>query len=390
MRRTPVGCIGLFLLALALSACGSTGSTGAGGSGGDAGAGGNGGAAGAGETPDYTMRGPAAVGVTTASLTDSSRMRTLPVEIWYPISAAGTASEVIDFETDPDRRAALSPLLDAAPRECVALTTEATRDGAANAGEYPVILYSHCYTCTRWSAHAVMERLASHGFVVVSPDHEGDTLFDRLDGNASPLTNALVDVREADIRFILDQVLDGSALPEGVSANASQVGMLGHSIGSVTAGRVAQNDTRIAAVVGLAAPMENILYGEVLMENITVPLGLLEATEDNSIGEPGNLFIRQNFSVANTPAYKLDIVDAGHWSVTNIAGLDEFFAPGCGDDLRQTNGEPFSYIPVESGNQYTATFVTALFAAHLQNEPTAQEFLRSNPWPAEAPLQARE
>jgi hypothetical protein len=138
--------------------------------------------------------------------------------------------------------------------------------------------------------------------------------------------------------------------------------MLGHSIGSVTAGRVAQNDTRIAAVVGLAAPMENILYGEVLMENITVPLGLLEATEDNSIGEPGNLFIRQNFSVANTPAYKLDIVDAGHWSVTNIAGLDEFFAPGCGDDLRQTNGEPFSYIPVESGNQYTATFVTALQA----------------------------
>ena len=123
MRRTPVGCIGLFLLALALSACGSTGSTGAGGSGGAAGAGGDGGAGGAGETPDYTMRGPAAVGVTTASLTDSSRMRTLPVEIWYPISAAGTASEVIDFETDPDRRAALSPLLDAAPRECVALTT---------------------------------------------------------------------------------------------------------------------------------------------------------------------------------------------------------------------------------------------------------------------------
>jgi len=121
-----------------------------------------------------------------------------------------------------------------------------------------------------------------------------------------------------------------------------------------------------------------------------VPLGLLEATEDNSIGEPGNLFIRQNFSVANTPAYKLDIVDAGHWSVTNIAGLDEFFAPGCGDDLRQTDGEPFSYVPVESGNQYTATFVTALFAAHLQNEPTAQEFLLSNPWPTEAPLQARE
>jgi hypothetical protein len=136
--------------------------------------------------------------------------------------------------------------------------------------------------------------------------------------------------------------------------------------------------------------MENILYGEVLMEFITVPLGLLEATEDNSITEVGNVFIRENFSKANTPAYKLDIVDAGHWSVTNIAGLDDFFSPGCGDDLRQTNGEPFTYVAVEAANGYTATFATAFFAAHLLAEPTALELLNSNPWPTAAPLQSRE
>jgi hypothetical protein len=371
MRRTPVGWIGCFLLALALAACGSS-------------------AGGADQTPDYMAPGPASVGVTTMSLTDDARGRTLPVEVWYPVASAGTASEVIDFETDPDRRAALSPLLDAAPVDCVATTTTATRDAPATAGEYPVVLYSHCYTCTRWSAHTVMERIASHGFVVVAPDHEGDTLFDRLNGTESPLDNTLVDVREADIRFVLDQVLSGDALPEGATANASQVGMLGHSIGSVTAGRVAQNDARIAAVAGLAAPMENILYGEVLMEFITVPLGLLEATEDNSIKELGNVFIRENFSKANTPAYKLDIVDAGHWSVTNIAGLEDFFSPGCGDDLRQTNGEPFTYVAVEAANGYTATFATAFFAAHLLAEPTALELLNSNPWPTAAPLQSRE
>ncbi len=385
MKKMPGIWIGYVLLAFALAACGSDGGGGAGGIGGTGGSGG-----GNDGTPDYTAPGPASVGVATTSLTDSSRGRTLPVEVWYPIASSGAASDVIDFETDTDRRAALSPLLDASPAECVATTTNATRDASATAGEYPVVLYSHCYTCTRWSAHAVMERLASHGFVVVAPDHEGDTLFDRLDGTPSPLDNALVDVREADIRFVLDQVLTGDALPEGVTANASQVGMLGHSIGSITVGRVAQNDARIAAVAGLAAPMENILYGEVSMELITVPLGLLEATEDNSIGEPGNLFIRENFSKANTPAYKLDIVDAGHWSVTNIAGLDEFFAPGCGDDIRQTNGEPFTYVSVESANGHTATFATAFFAAHLLNEPTALELLRSNPWPTAAPLEVRE
>jgi len=235
-----------------------------------------------------------------------------------------------------------------------------------------------------------MERLASHGFIVVAPDHIGDTLFDRLDGIQSPLNDELVDVREADIRFLIDRVLAGDVLPDGVTANAAPLGMLGHSIGSVTAGRVAQNDSRIAAVVGLAAPMENILYGEVSMEAIDVPLGLLAATEDNSITEAGNLFIRENFSKANTPAYKMEIVDAGHWSVTNIAGLDEFFAPGCGDGLRQTNGEPFTYVSVDTANGHTATFVTAFFAGHLLNEPSALELLRSDPSPSAPPIEVRE
>lgn len=336
------------------------------------------------------MPGPDAVGVVTTSMTDASRARTLPVEVWFPTATPGTPSGVLDFEQDADRRDALSPLLDAAPADCVATTTTATRDASPVGGDYPVVLYTHCYTCTRWSAHAVIERLVSHGFVVVSADHEGDTLYDALEGTQSPLSNELVDVREADVRALLDAVLAGDVLPEGVAAIPSQIGLLGHSIGSVTAGRVAQNDSRIAAVVGMAAPMENVLYGEVLMENISIPLGLLEATEDNSVGEPGNLFIRENFNDANTPAYKLSVVDAGHWSVTNIAGLTAGFAPGCGEDTRQTNAEPFTYVPVDEANGYTASFVTAFFAAYLRDEVAGLELLQGNPWPVAAPIEARE
>jgi len=339
---------------------------------------------------DYAAPGPASVGVLTTNLTDGARGRTLPIEVWYPTGSPGTSSGVLDFETDADQRSALSSLLDAAPEACVAKTTGSTRDAPAIAGEYPLVVYSHCYTCTRWSAHAVMEHLASHGFVVVAPDHVGDTLFDRLDGTESPLDNALVDVREADIRFLLDRVLAGEVLPGGITIDSSQLGMLGHSIGSVTAGRVAQDDVRIAAVVGLAAPMENILYGGVSMEAIEVPVGLLVATEDNSITEAGNFFIRENFSKANTPAYKIEIVDAGHWSVTNIAGLTEFFAPGCGDGTRQTNSEPFTYVSVDSANGHTATFVAAFFAGHLLNEPSALGLLASNPSPSAAPIEVRE
>ena len=295
----------------------------------------------------------------------------------------------LDFEQEQSRRAALSTLLDAAPDACVARTTNATRDADPIPGTYPVIVYTHCYTCTRWSAHAVVERLVSHGFVVVSADHEGDTLYDGLDGTASPLSNELVDTREDDVRFVLDRVLAGSVLPTGVLANPDVIGLLGHSIGSVTAGRVAENDDRFRAVVGMAAPMENILYGEVSIENITIPLGLIEATEDNSIGVIGNEFLRDNFENANTPAYKLDLVDAGHWSVTNIAEITPDYKPGCGDDVRQTNGEPFTYVSVDEANDHTATFVTAFFAGHLLLDPTALELLESNPWPDTAPIQVR-
>lgn len=342
-----------------------------------------------GESSASNGTGPKGVGVLTTSITDEARDRTLPVEIWYPTESTGNPSEVLDFESG-DRRAALAPLLEAAPSECVATTTTATRDAPALAGEYPLVLYTHCYTCTRWSAHAVIERLVSEGFVVIAADHEGDTLFDALEGTQSELTNELVDVREADVRVLLDQVLEGGVLPEGVAAIPSQLGLLGHSIGSVTAGRVAQNDERIVAVLGMAAPMENILYGEVLMESIEIPVGMLEATEDNSIGTIGNTFIEQNFQVANTPAYKLDIVDAGHWSVTNIAGLTEGFAAGCGEGERQTNGEPFTYIGIGEANDYTAAFASAFFAAHVLDDPEALELLRSNPWPSAAPLRVRE
>lgn len=384
MLHRILGLLGL--LVFVVGGCSGDGSSGGAGTGGMAGTGGQGG----GSAPDYTAPGPRAVGVLTTSLTDDSRDRTLPVEVWYPTSSPGAGSSVIDFEQDADRRSDLSPLLDAAPSECVATTTNSTRDAPAVSGDYPIVLYTHCYTCTRWSAHAVVERLASHGFVVVSADHEGDTLYDLLDETQSDLTDELVDVREADVRALLDAVLAGALLPDGVAAVPSQVGVLGHSIGSVTAGRVAQNDSRVAATLGMAAPMENVLIGGVLMENIDVPVGLLEATEDNSVGEPGNVFIRENFLEANTPAYKLAIVDAGHWSVTNIAGLIENFGPGCGEDTRQTNGEPFTYVPVAEANDYTASFVTAFFAAHLLDDAAGLELLRSNPWPTNAPLEARE
>lgn len=339
---------------------------------------------------DFFARGPLDVAVITSSLTDPTRDRTLPIEVWYPTDAPADSSPVLEFAISSEQESALSPLLDAAPASCVASSTGATRDAAAITGEYPVILYSHCYTCTRWSAHAVMEHLASHGFVVVAPDHVSDTLFDRVANELPPLDEALLALRVADVRFVLDRILAGDALPSGLTADPDRIGMLGHSLGSVTSGAVAEQDDRIQAAAGLAAPMDNPLVPGVTIEAIDVPLAFLIATEDNSVGLAGNLVTESNFEDANPPAYKLDIVDAGHWSVTNIAGLDPAYAPGCGDGTRQESGEPFTYIDVARGNELTATFVTAFFAAQLNQDQAGFDLLVPAAWPADAPFEARD
>jgi dienelactone hydrolase len=341
---------------------------------------------------DFAARGPSEAGVMTAALVDDSRQRTLPIEIWYPAMEGGNVSAVIDFETDPDRRGVLASLLEDAPSECVTTTTGASRDAQAVAGNYPVVLFSHCYTCTRWSAHFLMERLASHGFIVVAPGHVGDTLFDREEGNIPPLDEALLATRVADVRFTLDRVLVGDVLPTGASVDPSRIGMLGHSLGSVTSGAVAQVDDRIAAVGGLAAPMDNPLIPGVSIEAIDVPLALLVATEDNSVGEAGNIVTRRNFEDANPPAYKLEVVDAGHFGVTNIAGLGDAYAAGCGDGLRQQSSEPFTYAAVDLVNESTATFITAFFAAHLDGNTAGFDRLdpgSPEPWPSDVLLDAR-
>ena len=70
-------------------------------------------------------------------------------------------------------------------------------------------------------------------------------------------------------------------------ADLTHVGVLGHSFGAVTAGRVAQLDTRFSAAAALCAPMENPLTPGVTLADIHVPLMFVVAIEDNSITEFG-------------------------------------------------------------------------------------------------------
>jgi predicted dienelactone hydrolase len=336
--------------------------------------------------PIYEMPGPYAVGQETILVTDAVRGRTMNVELWYPAdesarSAAETGAPVETIVVDGADQATYAGLLSSAPAGGPSAQTRAARSGAvATAGSpWPVLVFSHCHNCVRFSSFAVAERLASFGFVVAAPDHTDNTLFDDLAGVGVDLDADFLQVRGADVRFVLDRLLDSSAgeIPDGLRGqlDADRIGIYGHSFGAVTTGLVLQDDPRPRAGFGIASPMENPLIQGVTITDIDVPVGFLVAVEDNSITEIGNNFIRQNFDNAVVPAWKGEVADAGHWSFADICGLEDRFLACCGAGVRQTDGTDFDYLPIATGLAIAQAYTTAFFSAHLLGDENAARYM---------------
>jgi dienelactone hydrolase len=289
-------------------------------------------------------------------------------QAFYPTMSTPSRIGLEQLEEDPERTRYADLL--AAAGACPTRQVEVAIEGIPSPGPFPFVVASHCHSCTRLSNASTAIRLASHGFVVVAPDHGGDTLWDSLDGNEGSLDAAQLAARVADLQAVLD--LQSPVLS---SADRTSIGVFGHSFGAVTAGRLAQLDDRIAAAAALAAPMENPLIPGVELDELDMPLLFLVAQEDNSITELGNQFIRTNYREAQLAAWKLEIADAGHWSVSDLVGLVAGFAPGCGADERQTDGAPFTYLDPATGRAITASYVTAFFRATMNNDPGARAYL---------------
>jgi dienelactone hydrolase len=314
--------------------------------------------------PDRSVESPGAYAVGTSRLDVGGAT----VQAWYPTDAVPTDVAIESLEAEP-HRTTYAELL-AAASACPTRRIEVAVDGAPAAGSFPVVAFSHCHSCTRLSNASVALRLASHGFVVLAVDHAGDTLWDQLAGNPAALDGETLQKRYDDVEVAL-----GAASPILAGADFTRVGVLGHSFGGVTAGLVAQLDSRIQAAVSLAAPMENPLIPGVTLAEITQPVMFLVAVEDNSITEFGNRFIRDNYDDAPGAAWKLEVADAGHWSVSDLVGLVDLFAPGCGEGTRQTDDTPFSYLDPATGRSITASYVTAFFRATLQDDAGARAYL---------------
>jgi predicted dienelactone hydrolase len=199
---------------------------------------------------DPFARGRFPAGVHTVDTTDARRHRQFPCEIWYPAAAPHAGQDLAPGTQDHFT----------VPPHHDGRTQAAIRDAAAEAGRYPLIVYSHPSGAHRRAATFLCTHLASHGYIVAALDHSevvapelaprgGETETDR-----AARIDAVIASRVPDVCFLLDRMLSA---PWGDPAlelepDPACVGVVGHSFGGWTALAATEADPRIRAVVALA------------------------------------------------------------------------------------------------------------------------------------------
>jgi predicted dienelactone hydrolase len=177
------------------------------------------------------------------TLADSDEAgRTVPVDLWYPADPALRGRDLAEGG------AAEHPF----GRPHLALP-----DAPAAPGQFPLLAFSHGNSGLRRQSTFLTTHLASWGFVVVAPDHTGNTFFEMagLDDDARREAHlAARRCRPRDLSLAIELALEAG--PGGPRVDASRLGVLGHSFGGWSACKMPARDSRVRAVCGLAPASE--------------------------------------------------------------------------------------------------------------------------------------
>ena len=311
------------------------------------------------------------VGHTEDSIVDAARSnRTLPLHIWYPADAT---------EWNAEFNFSFFSLFGA-----IGITSTASKDAlTVAAGLFPLVIFSHGFGGVPTQSLKLMEHLASHGFVVVSISHTGNT----QDDMSSPDPEA---DRYPDVAFTIDEVglmnTNGANMFFGHVDNQN-VGVAGHSYGGMTAEFMAAGhdgspaDTRVKAIMPVAASSSTLTDGE--LTGITVPTLLMVGTLDGLISEQDRAWGLIGAAVL----HRVDVIGATHTHFANICdignalidgGLDKLSWDGIGAGALTAPYEATCEPPAFNIRRATGIqnlYAAAHFRAFLNNEAEYLDYL---------------
>ena len=326
----------------------------------------------------YDEPGPSGIGFRIDEITyDAPGVggRTLRLTAWYPTDESGG---------DGARYASLIAR--------AGVYANATSALAPNA---PVLVFSHGNQGVAEQSYFLTEHFASHGWLVLSPDHSGNTFSDNSED-----AYRLFELRPHDITAILDH-LEGDDHPYG-EVTTERVVLSGHSFGGYTTLAVAGAGFRVDDLVGDCAaagqafcdyieeaegryaagflddrvdvaiplaPAGATVFGDGLAD-IDIPVLLVTGERDATLPDAsqGSAI----WDLLDGPEdQRVQFTDAGHFSFTNFcAYLGASGArDGCGDD----------FTAVEKVHRITSGYALAFARHHLFADPDAAVWLAREP-----------
>lgn len=351
------------------------------------------------ELPDPTKPGPYPVGVTTMVLEDWSRVsekdgrpRSLLTEIWYPATDEARSlpknrfSDFILRDAVPDIRDRVREFFKVSVEEVDArYRNEARRDAIIRDGKWPLLVFSHGNGGIRSQSTFWCDHMASHGYVIMSCDHTGNSAVTVVDGKAvvfqAGATIAAAKDRPLDAVFLIDRMFkmagEGADSRFNGRVDLERIGMAGHSFGGFTSAAVIDVDPRVDAII----PMTPVWPKRV---NFTTPVMILLATEDDTIGLAGNNLVRRRFAESRGPHYMIDLIRGGHFTFTDIWQFDPEYGDGVGKGKKITTpGEDVEYLDLPTAFEIANSYSVAFFGVYVKGQEGYREYLEENHYPTE-------
>ncbi|MFZ5479624.1 MAG: alpha/beta hydrolase family protein [Myxococcota bacterium] len=314
--------------------------------------------------------GPYGAGADTFTWTDD-RGKEMVAEVWFPTEPGCSPDEYEEL-----------PMIGMACRG-----VDPSGDG------WPLVAFSHGYGGIRYQSIFLTEWLATHGFVVVAPDHEHNTLLDLDDA----YTTEVALERPGDVIRAVDQL----AVARPGLAEADRYAMSGHSFGAWTTLAVAGGDADLAYLeafcaespeydlCGLDLPPEAALEdgpdARVVAAMPMAPVGWytyasLDAMPPTLLmgGERDQLEaeILPLYDRLPVPARLSVLADGGHYAYTDICELGaiaEQFAEDCGE-------VEAGYIEMDVAHEIVRAQATAFFAYAMRGDARYLDWLGAE-WP---------
>jgi len=296
--------------------------------------------------------------------------RVLKTEVWYPAaeSARGQPGYAYDIKadaTDAVREKYRDVDLGVYP-------TTAVWEAPVRVGDrpWPLVLFSHGAFGIRYQTVFLTVVLASHGYVVVSPDHQDNTLYEILMAGWDPATLVESALRRPnDLLFLMDEMARKVADPEDPffgRVDPETVGVTGHSFGGLTA-YVISGDPRVKALVPMApeGSMVDILapeWGSPPMAETSIPTLMMGGMMDRTLDYETSQW--NPWNEQRPPKWFLSVRRGGHYTFTdicrmNLEGVKDLWSDA-GDALKD-GCDPvnnWSYVEAQKAiNQYAIAFL---------------------------------